>query len=89
MSIRGNVMLFSKPKFYRIIEYDFGNNKQLRYGVQFKKVGIWFDVINEMAEWYEVLLFDSKEDASNHIDFRYKYGAGPVTRIVDKIKIGK
>ena len=82
-------MFFGKPKLYRILEYDFGNGKELRYGVQFKKAGIWFDVINELAEWYEVLLFDSKEDATIHIEFRYKYGSGPLTRIVDKIKIGK
>jgi len=80
---------FIYPKLYRIIEYDYGHDN-VKYGIQYKHFGLWWDVIvdDHLVDTHFILTFDVQAKALAHIDFLNKYGSGPVTRIVDKVKIG-
>jgi len=75
------------PKLYRILEYDYGEDLDRKYSVQYKSWGIWWDVNKHIVDYYEIVLFNDYEGAAKHIGHIQKYGNGPITRIVDKIKV--
>lgn len=77
------------PKLYRIIEFDYGWEQPKKYGIQYKRMGMWFDVIEEdrMIDAYCLKTFKTSEEANKYIEYLNTYGNGPVTRIIEKIKI--
>jgi hypothetical protein len=78
-------MSWFKPKLYRVIEYDSGST-EYEYGVQYKRFGFWWNVIEYNSDAYTIRVYGNAQDALSHIDFLNSYGCGPKTRIVDKIK---